>query len=147
MPEQINGSATANQVLTADLQYFTTYASSPCCFTNPDPNPPPSEMVERLINIQVTGETLDQSQKNFEVLLMAIGLRAMPCIMMDPVPVLDLSLYTMELTGQGFMWKFAVERGAQFFNFTPFGTPGPVGLLIDDLDGIPLPSRCPHYYC
>jgi len=140
MPVQINGSASANQVLTADLQYYVAYSSSPLAFTDPNPNPPPSEQVERLVNIQVTEETLDQSQKNFEVLLMAISLRAMPVIMMDPIPVLELSDYTIELSGQGFMWKFAVERGVQFFNFTPFGTPGPVGLLIDDLDGIPLPS-------
>jgi hypothetical protein len=48
--------------------------------------------------------------------------------------------YTTELSGEGFIWKFAVERGVQFYNFTPYGSPGPVGLLVDDLDGVILPS-------
>lgn len=140
MPKQVNGAATANQVLTADLQSYVCYAKSPMAFTNPNPTPPPSEELIRLVNIQVTNDTLDQSQKNFEVLLMAIGLRAMPVIMGDPVPVLELADYTTQLSGEGFVWKFSVERGVQFFNYTPFGVPGPVGLLIDDLDGLPLPS-------
>lgn len=140
MPIKIHGAASAGQVLSADIQYYTCYAKSPGCFTNPNPTPPPSQEIERLVNIQVTGETLDQSQKNFEVLLMAVALRAMPVIIMDPQPVFDLADYTHELSGEGFVWKFAVERGVQFFNFTPFGTPGPVGLLTDDLEGLPLPS-------
>ena len=140
MPVRINGAATSMQNLTADLQAYVCYASSPLCFTSPNPNPIADQELERLLNIQVTGSPLDQSQKNFAVLLMSIGLRAMPVILSNPTPVLDLSTQTMELTGEGFVWKFAVERGVQFFNFTPYGTPGPVGLLVDDLDGIVLPS-------
>lgn len=140
MPKQIHGAATAMQNLTADLQYYVCYASSPGAFTDPNPNPPPSQEVARLVNIQVTGSPLDESQKNFEVLLMSIGLRAMPVILTDPFPVLELADYTMQLSGEGFIWKFAVERGVQFYNFTPYGTPGPVGLLIDDLDGVIIPS-------
>lgn len=128
------------QNLTADLQYYVCYASSPGAFTDPNPNPPPVQEIPRLVNIQVTGETLDKSQKNFEVFLMSIGLRAMPVVLSDPTPVLELADYTLELAGEGFVWKFAVERGVQFFNFTPFGTPGPVGLLVDDLDGVIIPS-------
>jgi hypothetical protein len=71
---------------------------------------------------------------------MSIGLRAMPVVLSDPYAVLQLADYTTELSGEGFIWKFAVERGVQFFNFTPFGTPGPVGLLIDDLNGVIIPS-------
>lgn len=140
MPQRIHGSATSMQNLTADLQYYICYASSPGAFTDPNPNPPDSQEIPRLVNIQVTGETLDQSQKNFEVLLMSIGLRAMPVVLGDPAPVLELADYTNELSGEGFIWKFAVERGVQFFNFTPFGTPGPVGLLIDEIDGVIIPS-------
>ena len=137
---RINGAASAMQDLTADLQYYICYASSPLCFTDPNPNPPPSQETIRLVNIQVTGSPLDESQKNFEVFLMSIGLRAMPVILQNPVAVLQLADYTTELSGEGFIWKFAVERGVQFFNFTPYGTPGPVGLLIDDLDGVIIPS-------
>lgn len=140
MPVQIHGSSTAMQNLSADLTWYICYASSPLCFTSPNPNPPPSEELVRLVNIQVTGQILDQSQKNFEILLMSIGLRAMPTILANPYPVLELADYTNELSGEGFIWKFAVERGVQFFNFTPFGSPGPVGLLVNDLDGVVIPS-------
>lgn len=140
MPQQIHGASTAMQNLTADLQYYVCYASSPGAFTDPNPNPPQAQELSRLINIQVTGNPLDQSQKNFEVFLMSIGLRAMPVVLSNPAPVLELADYTLELSGEGFMWKFAVERGVQFYNFTPYGTPGPVGLLVDDLDGVILPS-------
>lgn len=140
MPKQIHGAASSMQNLTADLQYYVCYASSPGAFTDPNPNPPPSQEIARLVNIMVTGSPLDESQKNFEVLLMSIGLRAMPVILGDPQAVLELADYTLELSGEGYIWKFAVERGVQFYNFTPYGTPGPVGLLIDDLDGVVLPS-------
>jgi len=140
MPVQIHGSASAMQNLTADLQYYVCYAASPGAFTDPNPNPPVNEELIRLLNIQVTTHPLDESQKNFEVLLMSIGLRAMPVILANPTAVLDLADYTVELSGEGFIWKFAVERGVQFYNFTPYGTPGPVGLLIDDLDGVIIPS-------
>ena len=140
MPQKIHGAASAMQNLTADLQYYICYAASPLCFTDPNPNPPPLEEITRLVNIQVTGDPLDESQKNFEVFLMSIGLRAMPVILSDPLPVLELADYTTQLSGEGFIWKFAVERGVQFYNFTPFGSPGPVGLLIDDLNGVIIPS-------
>lgn len=140
MTLKIHGTASAMQNLTADLQYYVCYASSPGAFTDPNPNPPPAEELTRLVNIEVTNQIFDQSQKNFEILLMSIGMRAMPVILADPTPVLDLSLYTLELSGEGFMWKFAVERGVQFYNFTPYGTAGPVGLLIDDLDGVIIAS-------
>ena len=140
MAIKINGAASAMQNLTADLQYYICYASSPGAFTDPNANPPDNQELARLVNIQVTGETLDQSQKNFEILLMSIAMRAMPVVLGDPVAVLELHDYTFELSGEGFMWTFAVERGVQFFNFTPYGTPGPVGLLVDEIDGVILPS-------
>ena len=140
MPAQIHGAASAMQNLTADLQYYICFASSPGAFTDPNPNPPSDQEIPRLLNIQVTGNPLDESQKNFEVLLMSIALRAMPTVLSNPIAVLELADYTLELSGEGFIWKFAVERGVQFYNFTPYGTPGPVGLLIDDLDGVIIPS-------
>lgn len=140
MPIKIHGASSAMQNLTADLQSYVCYASSPGAFTDPNPNPPDSQELARLVNIQVTGNTLDESQKNFEVLLMSIGLRAMPVVLGDPIAVFQLSDYTLELSGEGFVWKFAVERGSLFYNFTPYGSPGPVGLLVDDLDGVILPS-------
>lgn len=140
MTININAAASAQQNLTGDLQYYICYAKSPLCFSSPNPNPPLSEELTRLVNIQVTDSPLDQSQKNFEVFLMSIGLRAMPVVLSNPEAVLQLADYTLELSGEGFIWKFAVERGVQFYNFTPYGTPGPVGLLVDDLDGVIIPS-------
>ncbi len=140
MPINTNAAASSMQNLTADLQFYICYASSPGAFTDPNPNPPSDQEISRLLNIQVTGNPLDESQKNFEVLLMSIALRAMPTVLSNPVPVLQLADYTLDLSGEGFLWKFAVERGVQFYNFTPYGTPGPVGLLIDDLDGVIIPS-------
>ena len=140
MPVRIHGAAGAMQNLTGDMQLYVAYASSPGAFTDPNPNPPVSQELARLLNIQVTGNPLDESQKNFEVLLMSIGLRAMPVTLADPVAVYQLRDYTLELSGEGFIWKFAVERGVQFYNFTPYGEPGPVGLLVTDLDGLILPS-------
>jgi hypothetical protein len=140
MPIQIHGASSSMQNLAADLQCYVCYASSPGAYSNPNPNPPSGQELGRLVNIMVTGSPLDQSQKNFEVLLMSIGLRAMPVILSNPQPVQQLNDYTHELSGEGFVWKFAVERGVQFYNFTPYGTPGPVGLLVDDLDGVILPS-------
>ena len=140
MTQKIHGAASSMQNLTADLQYYVCYASSPGAFTDPNPNPPTSQELTRLLNIQVTGQPLDESQKNFEVLLMSIALRAMPVVLSDPQAVFQLQDYTLELSGEGFVWKFAVERGVQFYNFTPYGNPGPVGLLVNDLDGVILPS-------
>ena len=140
MPSRINGAATSSQNLSGSMQFYVCYASSPGAFSHPSPNPGIPDSITRLINIQVTGKSSDESQKNFEVLLMGIGLRAMPVVFTDPVAIPQLSIYTHELSGEGFVWKFAVERDAQFYNFTPYGTPGPVGILIDELDGFILPS-------
>ena len=138
MPERIHGTASAMQNLTADMEYYVCYASSPFAFTNPQSNP--TDSLDRLVNIMVTGNPRDQSQRNFEVMIMSIGLRAMPVIISNPTPVMELSDHVPELSGQGFIWKFAVERGSQFYNYYKFGSPGPVGLLIDDIDGLFLPS-------
>lgn len=137
---RVNGSSSAQQNLTAALQYYVCYASSPGAFSSPSANPPPDEELTRLVNIQVTTNIADESQKNFEVFLMSIGLRAMPVVLANPLAVKELADYTLELSGEGFVWKFAVERGVQFYNFSPFGTPGPVGLLIDEVDGLVIPS-------
>jgi hypothetical protein len=41
------------------------------------------------------------------------------------------------LTGEGFVWKFALERGDVWTNFK---THDPVGLLVSDLDGVIIAS-------
>lgn len=140
MTVKINGTASATQVLTGDMQYYRCIASSPFAFSKPDPNPMICEEIERGVNILVTNNGKDQSQKNFEILLMSIAMRAMPVILANPQRIEEIACYSKELSGEGFVWTFAVERESQFFNYSPYGTPGPVGLLIDEIDGVLLPS-------
>lgn len=141
MPNRIHGASTAHHGMTGNLQYYLAFAKSSGAYTNPEPNPSPEHELSRGINIQVTGDIADQSQRNFELLLQSVALRAMPTIMNDPKAVLLLEMEDAPtLTGDGFVWRFAVDVDAVFENFSPMGTPGPVGLLIDELDGIILDS-------
>lgn len=141
MPTRIHGAASAHHGLSGNLQYYLLFAKSSGAYTNPDPNPPPGEEISRGINIQVTGDMVDQSQRNFELLLQSVALRAMPTVMNDPKAVLLLELEDAPtLTGDGFIWRFAADMDDVFENFAPSGTSGPVGLLVDELDGIILDS-------
>jgi len=135
MSTRINGAASSQQSLSGSLQYYVLYASSPGAFTDPAPNPStPEESDARLLNIQVTENIKDESQKNFEILLQSIALRAMPVVMGDPIPVLSLSQAgAPSLTGEGFVWKFSAEREDMFLDFK---TGDPVGLLIKEIDGV-----------
>lgn len=138
MPQKVNGAAIAHESLTGNIQYYTVYACSPGAVTDPEN--------ATMINILPTGNISNLSQKNFEVLLQSIGLRAMPVLMNNPVPVLDLAVQTEHapasptLSGEGFVWKFAVELENVFQNTGPGGTIGPFGFLIDELDGVVLPN-------
>lgn len=132
--KRINGSVTANQSLTGALQYYVVYAKSPMAFSDPNPNPDDEQELTRLINILNTGELVDQSQKNYEILFQSIGLRSMPIIVGDVAATPDLSMSgAPSLTGEGFVWKFAVEQNSAFEDFE---TMDPVGLLIKELDGV-----------
>lgn len=141
MTQRINGAAIGQQSLSGSLQYYVVYAASDNAVSDPNANPPPAEELIRGVNILTTGDITDQSQKNFEILLQSIGLRATPIIMNDPEPVADLSAEgATSLTGEGYIYKFAVERTFAFENFGPGGTVSDVGLLVDELDGVVLPS-------
>lgn len=133
MPIRTNGAASNFQSVTGNLQYFMVFVSSPLAFTDPEN--------ATGVNILITNDFSDESQKNFEVLLQSVGLRSMPVLMNDPVPVADLSLANAPtLTGEGFVWKFSVERTEVFNNSGPSGTLGPIGFLVDELNGIVLPN-------
>lgn len=132
MPRRIHGAASSQQNLSASIQTFMCYASSPGAFTDPNPNPPEDQEAVRLVNILTTGEISDQSQKNFEILLQTIAFRAMPVIMGDAMAVFDLSTEAPTLTGEGYSWMFSVEREDVFLDF---GTKDPVGLLTKEIDG------------
>ena len=138
MATRINGSVRADQSLSGSLQYYIVYMLSPSAFTIPDANPIPTEEYVRQMNVQVTGDLNDQSQKNFEILFQSIGLRAVPVIFSNPMPVEDLSAEgAPTLTGEGFVWKFACERSYLFHDYTDGN---PVGLLVKELDGVIISS-------
>jgi len=88
------------------------------------------------INIRITGNIVDETQKNFEVIIQSVGLRAMPIILNDPLAVSDLAADGASVvTGEGFVWQFSVEQEGVFATKTDN-----IGLLILELDGIVLPS-------
>lgn len=133
MTTKVHGVSSAHQNLTSDMQYYVVYAKSDYAYTNPDN--------ATGINIRITENINDPCQKNFEILLQSIGLRAMPVIMNNPEAVISLSAAgAPTLTGEGYVWKFACEFAEAFTNYKNYGTPGPTGLLIDELDGIILPT-------
>jgi hypothetical protein len=132
---KVNGATSSTQTLTGSVGFYKVYCKSPLCFSDPDPNPPENERLDRAINIQVTKSIKDQSQKNFEIIVMAIGLRAVPDIISDPIAISDLSSVTTAISGEGFIWKFAVSRKNIFGS-----DQNPVEILVNELDGIILNS-------
>ena len=82
------------EVLTGNIEFFTLFTS---------------------LNITVTGNYSDISQKDFESVVQCIGLRAMPTVMNNPVAVSGVGSQVLEnygapsLTGAGFIFKFATE--------------------------------------
>jgi len=103
------------EVLTGNIEFFTL-------FTN--------------LDIRVTGNYADSSQKDFESVVQVIGLRAMPTVMNNPVYLNGIGQNVLEnygastITGAGFIFKFATEMpGAHT-----------VQTLIDELHDIVLNS-------
>jgi hypothetical protein len=123
-----HGTAGAAQSLTGIIHYYTVWAASPNAFTDP--------INATGVNIRVTGNIQDESQKSFELLIQSIGLRVLPIILNDPIAVEALEDNgAATLTGEGFVWRFASEQRDAFATKTD-----PVGLLIAEVDGIVLPN-------
>ena len=72
MVSKTHGLASAFNVVTEDLQYYTVWCESPSAFSEPEN--------ATGINLRITGDIADLTQKNFEVMVQSIGLRAMPII-------------------------------------------------------------------
>jgi len=126
MVSKTHGVAGASQVLTSSLEFYTVWCESPNAFSDPDN--------ATGINIRWTGDISDQTQKNFELIIQSIGLRAMPIILNNPLAVADLaSDGASAVTGEGFVWVFSVETEAAFAT-----KDDPVGLLVEEMDGIVL---------
>jgi hypothetical protein len=106
MVSKTHGVASASQVLTKSLEYYTVW----------------------------TGDITDQTQKNFELIIQSIGLRAMPIVLNNPLAVADLAADgASAVTGEGFVWVFSVETEGAFATKSD-----PVGLLVEEMDGIVL---------
>ena len=79
------------EVLTGNIEFFTLFTT---------------------LDITVTGNYNDVSQKDFESVVQCIGLRAMPTVMNNPVAVNGVGAQVLEsygapsLTGAGFIFKF-----------------------------------------
>lgn len=128
MVSRAHGTASASQVLTSNLQYYTVWCESPDAFSDPDN--------ATGLNIRITGDIVDETQKNFEVMIQSVGLRAMPIILNDPLAIVSLAADGASVvTGEGFVWQFSVEMEGAFATKA-----SSVGLLVAELDGIVLPS-------
>lgn len=128
MVSKAHGAATPSQALTGNLQFYTVWCESDNAFSDPDN--------ATGINIRITGDIADETQKNFEVIIQSIGLRAMPIILNNPLAIPDLAADGASVvTGEGFVWQFSVEQHGVFATKTDN-----IGLLILELNGIVLPS-------
>jgi len=122
------GSSGTFESLTGGIESYTVWCSSPNAFTNP------SQATG--VNLTITGDIKDTSQKSFEILIQSISLRSSPVILQEPQAVQDLTASgASNLTGEGFVWCFATERKEQFIS-----DDDPVGLLKLELSGIVLPN-------
>lgn len=89
------GGAFGAELLTGNIEYFTLYTS---------------------LDITASGDYRDNSQKDFDMIIQVIGLRAMPIIMNTPVKINGIGAQRIEvygsptLEGKGWIFKFAFER-------------------------------------
>ena len=113
MVGQRSGAMSSVEVVTGNIEFFTLFTT---------------------IDLTVTGDYSDNSQKDFESVVQVIGLRAMPIVMNNPVELDGTGNFVLEnygapsLTGAGWIFKFATEMpGAHS-----------VQTLVDELHGIVL---------
>ncbi len=116
---RIHGSAGSSENLSGNLNFYTIYLKT--------------------LDITSTGNILDQSQQNFDDVCNLINLVAQPVIMNSPIPV-SLTGLAPTLTGNGMIFKFAVEHGHAFER-----SGDNVALLKEifygvDINGVPLDS-------
>lgn len=130
MTQRVHGSAFAYESASRELEAFTVYTKSPNAFSDPDN--------AEGVNIEITKNYRDITQKNFEIILQGIGLRAMPVLMDDPIAVKSLEKEgAPSLSGEGFVWNFAVETKSSFAKtIDNEGTMNQVALLTEELDGL-----------
>lgn len=130
MVSKTHGLASVSDIVTEDLQCYTVWGKAPNAFSDPEN--------ATGVNIRITGDIADETQKNFEVIVQSIALRAMPVILADPLAIVDLAEDgASALKGEGFVWQFGVEQSEIFSTET-----SEFGLLIEEMNNIVLPSGC-----
>lgn len=128
MVGKTRGSARVSHIVAGNAQAYTVWCESPNAFSDPE--------YATGINIRATGDIVDETQKNFEVMIQSIGLRAMPIILDEPEAVSNLeNKGASAVNGEGFVWSFSVEQEDVFAS-----DDNPVGLLIAEINGIVLPN-------
>jgi hypothetical protein len=89
------GGAYGAELLTGNIDYFTLYTK---------------------LDITASGDYRDHTQKDFDMIIQVIGLRAMPIILNTPVKINGIGQSKIEaygapsITGKGWIFKFAFER-------------------------------------
>jgi hypothetical protein len=103
----------------------------------------PRYQIVTLVDITRTNPTRSETdqhqlaqQANFNTLLQSIGLRSNVEWAVDPVESLGSLPYPLEGRANYWTWTFEAERDQVF---TKDGNP--VGLLLDDLHGVPIISQ------
>lgn len=120
------GSTKQFQALSGNLEIFTVWCASTGAVSDPE--------AAQGIALRITGDVRDITQKNFEILVQSIGLRASPVIVDLPRAVSDLSVSGADvLTGEGYVWCFGTERRSQFAR-----SGQATALLVEELDGVVL---------
>ena len=90
-----SGAMNNQEVLSGNIEFYSLFTS---------------------LDITRTGDFSDNTQKDFESIVQVIGLRAMPVVMNNPVPLSGVGALVLEgygaptLTGAGWIFKFAFER-------------------------------------
>jgi len=108
-----SGAMGSVEVLTGNIEFFTLFTT---------------------LDITVTGDFSNNSQKDFESVVQVIGMRAMPAVMNNPVYLNGVGQNLLEnygastLTGAGYIFKFATEQPGSHT----------VQTLIDELNGVVL---------
>jgi hypothetical protein len=97
---RIHGAASASEAVSGNLNFYTMYITEK---VNAVPG----------VDITATGNILDQTQQNLDDIVNIISLVAQPIIMNNPVAV-SLTGIAPTLTGNGYVFKFAVEHGGVF---------------------------------
>lgn len=85
-------------------------------------------------DIKCTGDIQDDSQKNFEILVHSIGLRATPIWRNNPTYHKDLSKVGSTIKSSGYAWEFMTDVPLCFLDENN----DKVGLLNKEINGIVL---------